>query len=178
MNPKPINIVLSLVLVLAAAFFDIRARRIPNLITYPAVVLAFLLGAVSGDSRALLLAAAGLAVGFGLLLPAYLLKVMGAGDLKLMAAVGALLGPRITLSVFLNSLIAGGLIALMVLALRGELKRGVWSLGALVWGFLRRKVLPGSVSSTEGSRWVSIGKVPYGVAIAIGTVSALIPALG
>ncbi|MBM3320370.1 MAG: prepilin peptidase [Candidatus Eisenbacteria bacterium] len=176
MSPKPLAIALSLGLVLAAAYFDIRARRIPNSLTYPSALLALGLGA-AGGAHALLLAAGGLLVGFGLLLPAYLIKAMGAGDLKLLAALGGFLGPRAILDVFLHSLIAGGLIALMFLALRGELRKGIVSLARLVAGLAGRRFGFPARSDSEESRWVSIGKIPYGVAIAIGTVSALIPAL-
>jgi prepilin peptidase CpaA len=161
------------VLVLAAAMIDLRSRRIPNALTYPAVLVAFTLRLATGSFQLIVPAALGLAVGFLLLLPAYLLKVMGAGDLKLMAALGAFLGPATILSVFLNSLIAGGLIALMYLALRGELRRGIRS----ALGFLARLFRRRSGYVPPGEEWVSIGKIPYGVAIAIGTVSALLPVL-
>jgi prepilin peptidase CpaA len=171
MKPEPLAALLACILALGAAFVDLRSRRIPNSLTYPAILLAFGIRAVSGSYHLLLPTGAGLALGAGLILPAYLFKAMGAGDLKLMAALGAFLGPKMILTVFLNSLIAGGLIALMYLALRGELRAGLRN--ALTWvaGIFRRRA--GYVP--PGEEWVSIGKIPYGMAIAIGTVSALLP---
>jgi prepilin peptidase CpaA len=175
MRPDALAVYASFALVLAAAVWDIRTRRIPNFLTYPAVLLGFVFPLVRGNPAALLPAALGLLAGFLLLLVPYLLRAMGAGDLKLMAALGALLGPRAIFSVFLYSTIAGGLVALMVLAFRGELWMGLRSLGRLLAGLARGSLAPGSGS--EKSRWVPIGKIPYGVAIAMGTVFALIPAV-
>lgn len=173
MKPETALVVLACVLALAAALLDLRSRRIPNTLTYPAVIVAFGLRALSGNLHLLVPGLLGLAVGFLLILPAYLFKAMGAGDLKLMAALGAFLGPKAILTVFLNSLIAGGLIALMYLALRGELMVGLRNALGLVARLLRKR----SAYVPPEQEWTSIGKIPYGVAIAIGTVSALLPGL-
>lgn len=101
---------------LSAAVVDLRSRRIPNRITFPAMlVLLVLHGAFSGLSG-LGESALGLCGGFLVFLVPHLFRVMGAGDVKLMAVVGAGLGSQALLTVFLFTSIAGGLQVLLWLA--------------------------------------------------------------
>jgi len=172
MRIDPILLYLALALVVVAAVFDLKSRRIPNYLTYPAVLLAFGYWIVKGDGRALLYAALGLLIGFILLLFLYLLGGMGAGDVKLMAALGALVGWQNIWNIVLYSLVAGGLVAAVYLLLRGELGRGLRN----TWRLIRRAKFPGSGRAGE-LEWKSIGKIPYGVAIAMGTFYTLIPML-
>src|ERR1700686_1387531 len=90
--PQKVEMVL-IVLLLAAAVFDVAYRRIPNWLTVTGVLLGVALNAIIGPPEAgLLFSLAGLAVGFGVYAALYALRAMGAGDVKLMAAVGALVG--------------------------------------------------------------------------------------
>ena len=172
MRIDPILLYLALALVVIAAVFDLKSRRIPNYLTYPAVLLAFGYWIVKGDGRALLYAALGLLIGFGLLLLLYLLGGMGAGDVKLMGALGALVGWQHIWNVVLYSLVAGGLVATIYLLLRGELGGGLRN----TWRLVRRAKLPGA-GGADPAEWKSFGKIPYGVAIAMGTFYSLIPML-
>ena len=175
MQPDMTTMILSIGLVLAATVFDLRKRRIPNALTYSAVLVAFAYPALRGEFSRLLPAALGLLLGFGLLLLPWLAGGMGAGDVKLMAALGAFLGPGLVWKVFFLSLIAGGFVAVFYLILRSDLREGIRNTGRLIVGLLRDKKLPASEST--GGGWKSKGKIPYGVAIAIGTVSTLVPLL-
>ncbi|MHB8353883.1 MAG: A24 family peptidase [Burkholderiales bacterium] len=98
-------------MLLLAAFKDIRERRIPNGLLVVAGVGALLLPLVvqSISVRALL---AGASVGFLVFLPFYAVSAMGAGDIKLMAIVGAYLGPQGVLISALFTALAGGVLAL------------------------------------------------------------------
>src|SRR5215472_15568341 len=90
--PRGVEMVL-LALLIAAALYDVRYRRIPNWLTVLGVVLGFVINWLIGlPEGGLLFAVEGLAVGFGVYLALYLIRAMGAGDVKLMAAVGALVG--------------------------------------------------------------------------------------
>jgi len=97
-----------------AIVLDIRWRQLPNWLTATGAAggLAY---AAAGGWRALGVAAAGLATGFLLLLPLHLLGGMGGGDVKLMAAFGALLGPGGVLLAGLFAGVLGGLGAALVL---------------------------------------------------------------
>src|ERR1017187_945375 len=94
--PRIVEVAL-LVVLLAAAVFDVRYRRIPNWLTVGGVVLALAMNAVRAPPLAGVgFALAGLGVAFGIYLLLYALRAMGAGDVKLMAAVGALVDRKST----------------------------------------------------------------------------------
>ena len=95
----------------AAVIDDLRRRRISNRITMTGLAVGLLLGVIHGGWRGLGMALAGAALGFGLFLIFYWLGGMGAGDLKLMAAFGGLLGPSGILLAAVLGAAAGALLA-------------------------------------------------------------------
>src|SRR5688572_32468872 len=104
-----------------AAAWDLKSRRIPNVLTFGSAVLAIALhGYLSGPSGAGW-AVAGWLVGAAFFLPIFALGGMGAGDVKLLAALGAWLGPGPVAWVALFSLIAGGALGLIVAVAYGYL---------------------------------------------------------
>src|ERR1700691_6104168 len=105
-------------LVLIAAIFDIRFRRIPNWLVLAGITVGFTWNAYSSGWSGLGRAAAGLGLGFVLYFPLYLIRARGAGDVKLLAAVGAIAGPLNCLWIFLSTAILGGIIALLLLMVR------------------------------------------------------------
>ncbi len=109
------DILLSLVLLTACAT-DLSAQRIPNWLTYPAMCLALALHGLWGGAEGLLFSLSGLGAGLGLMLLPFLMGVMGAGDVKLLAAAGAFIGARGALSAFVLTSLLGGVYALVVLA--------------------------------------------------------------
>lgn len=111
-----LTIFLSCVLI-AACVTDLREQRIPNLLTYPAMAVALVAHALVPGGQGLTFALAGLGAGGGLMLVPFLFGVMGAGDVKLMAVAGAVLGPAAALSVFVLTTLLGGFYALFVLCL-------------------------------------------------------------
>jgi prepilin peptidase CpaA len=102
-----------------------------------------------------------------MLLPLYILRATGAGDVKLMAMVGAYLGPWGVASAALLSFIAGGALALAVALGRGALGQLLANLRTMLFGTLLSAMTTGKTTITAPA--VSVGKLPYGVAIAIGT---------
>lgn len=93
---------------LAAAVVDVRSRRIPNLITFPAMAALLAVHGIFSGASGLGDAALGLAGGFIIFLIPHLFKVLGAGDVKLMAMVGAGLGSQGIVTAVLLTSIAGG----------------------------------------------------------------------
>jgi prepilin peptidase CpaA len=98
-----------------AAVTDCRARRIPNWLTLPAIIGGLVYHTTISGFEGFLFSIEGLILGFTLLIIFYLAGGMGAGDIKLMGAVGSLLGPKGVFFVFLYAAIVGGIIAIILL---------------------------------------------------------------
>ena len=113
------------VLVIAAAVYDLRSRRIPNWLTFPALPVGIVLSALLRGSGGLTGALLGAALAFATYFCLFALRAMGAGDVKLMTAVGAFTGPYNWLIVFVFAAIVGGLLALALLSTRGGLKNAL-----------------------------------------------------
>ncbi len=144
---------------------DLMSRRILNIITFPAILSGFVLHTVSSGMEGLLFSGAGFIVGFSLLLIPFLLGGMGAGDVKLMAAVGALMGTGFALSVFLFAGITGGIMALYMMAK----ERGAFiSLQSSLYAVPLLRNTAGSFQALRSQAKKTT--LPYGVAIALGTV--------
>jgi prepilin peptidase CpaA len=113
--------------------------------------------------------AGGTALGFALFLPFYLLRGMAAGDVKLMAVVGAFAGPEKAFSIAVLAWCAGGVMALLVVLAQRRL--GV-ALGNLM-NMLRTAMTPG-IAMVVPQGQASAGSLPYGAAIAAGTILVLV----
>ncbi|MGD0230343.1 MAG: A24 family peptidase [Syntrophorhabdales bacterium] len=148
-----------------AAIWDIATRRIPNWLTLSCMVLGVGYHALSGGFGGFLSGMAGLLAGLGLLTSFYLLGGMGAGDVKLMGAIGALLGPKGVLLACLWSVMVGGVYALVLLAACGGLRDAVRYCGTLLGGYYCRGAIV-----YAGPRAFNRPVLRYGVAIAIGTL--------
>jgi len=114
------------VCLLVLAALDVRARRVPNTVTVP-VLLAGVVGAgVVHAWPGLLAGLGGAAVGLALLIVPFALRLVGAGDVKALAAMGAWLGPSATVFATAVGLVVGGLLAVLLVLPRRELRRDVW----------------------------------------------------
>ena len=163
--------VAALVFVGLAAAIDVRTRRIPNLVTLGGAAVAVAFHTLTAGVGGLGHSSAGWAVGVGLFLPMFLLRGMGAGDVKLLGAVGAWLGPTGALWSGFLSVMAGGILALVVGTRHGYLGQAFRNLWAIL-GFWRTtgiRPVPGlTVEDSAGPR------LAYGVAIAAGTLAAVL----
>jgi prepilin peptidase CpaA len=115
------------VLVLIAGASDIRSRRIPNWLTLSGVCAGLALHGATGGFNGFKLSAMGMLLGFGAYLALYCLRAMGAGDVKLMAAVGAIVGPAGWISVFVATAIAAGLLSLGLVIIKRRLRETLWN---------------------------------------------------
>ena len=148
---------------LAASLMDIAHRRIPNGITYPLAACGLIFHFVSSGTTGLIFALTGILAGTALLLPLYLLGGMGAGDVKLLAAAGSILGPAGIFTAALYSALVGGLYALFVL----------WRHGAMEAAFSGLMPAPLNPDAATTANKV-IPRLCYGVAISLGTVLAVL----
>jgi prepilin peptidase CpaA len=114
------------------AFIDLRTRRVPNALTIGLAGLGFALAGLGTAGLSIPAAVGGFVVGMLLMLPGHLLGATGAGDVKLMAALGTLLGPVGIATAFTYAAIAGGLLAGIIAIQRGRLRFTVVRTAALV----------------------------------------------
>ena len=158
------------VTVLSAAVNDYRSRLIPNFITFAAMLTGLAMHGLHNGWNGLSYSLSGLAVGGGLLSVFYLMGGMGAGDVKLLAGVGALVGAERVFAVFVLTVIAGGVMAVGQIAINQSLKNIFSRIKSFVVAFSYKNhfrvddQINGSAKNT----------LPYGVAIAIGTLTAFI----
>ena len=136
---------------LVAVAWDVATRRIPNALTLGAAFAALVVHACLGGWSGAAMAAAGWAAGVALFFPVFALGGMGAGDVKLLGALGAWLGPVAAVWVALYSGVAGGLIGLLVAAFSGYLAQAfanVWSL-LMHWRIVGLRPAPELTLSTH-----------------------------
>ena len=162
-------------LLIIAAISDVRTGRIPNWLVFSGMLYALAYNAfypVYPRDTGILFALGGLCVGLVVLLPGYLLRVLGAGDVKLMGMVGSFIGPWAAVEAVLASLITGGLLAVVLSLYSGRVPLMLRNLVALFRGAVLTFVaVPGGLT-VEGGR--SAGRMPYGLAIALGTIAYLV----
>ena len=97
---------------LIASVIDVSTHRIPNLLLLPALVLVLLLSILQNGAIGVVISLAGLAVGFGMLLPLYIAGGTSAGDVKLLAVAGAFLGPTGAMFAGFFTFVAGAVIGI------------------------------------------------------------------
>lgn len=153
-----------------AAVGDVRAARIPNWLTFGAFACGLGYQAVVLGPRGFVGSLAGAGVGLGLFLPLFLVGGMGAGDVKLMAALGAWLGPAGAAWTALYAAIAGGVMALVVGLARGYLRTALANIWTLLgfWRFVGIRPLDGiTLQTSKGPR------LPYALPITAGLFATL-----
>ena len=154
----------------AAAFIDLRSQRIPNRLTYSAMVFMLAYYGMAYGLDGLWFSTKGLLLGTGLLLPVYLAGGMGAGDAKLMGAAGAALGVHGVFTIFLFTALAGGLYALILIVFRYKQVKGVLERSSLM---LKMLVYSQRFVFIPGGKHENAPKLCYAIPIAIGTAGAL-----
>ena len=173
--PPAIRIFLE-VLVIVAAFWDIRTRRIPNWLTLSGVLLGVALNTFLFEINGLWFSLKGLGVAFGVYFLLYLLRAMGAGDVKLMAAVGAAAGAGNWLGILVLTSVAGAVAGLLLVAFKGRLRKTLGNLGIIITSLGRgrapyKETPELDVSSDKAMR------LPHGALIALGTLGFLAAAM-
>ena len=157
-------------LLLLASAFDLARRRVPNRLLAIGLLTALMLHLASANPAALLTTyLAGFALGLLMFLPLYLLGGMAAGDVKLMAAVGAFLGPAMVFQASLATYCVGGVMALLIVLARGHGRAAFANLGALLVLLRFGAAAPAALRQSVPS----VGGMPYAVAIALGTFAVM-----
>lgn len=151
-----------IVALMYAVFTDLRWRRITNRLTYSAMLFGLAVNVLAGGWGGLAQSALGWLAGLGIMLLPFVFRAMGAGDVKLMAAIGALKGPHFVLAVALYAALAGGLLAVFYLVRERRMSSTARYVAYGWWWALKGQGQKG-------------GSIPYAPAIAAGAVLALLP---
>lgn len=149
-------------------YFDVRYRRIPNLFVLATLVSGLLINFAAGGLNGLLASAGGCLLAFGLMFILHVFGAMGAGDVKLFAAVGSVVGTGLVPSTFLVVLLTGGVLAVYTILRNGTLLSTLIRvmqifIGLLPGGQIPRFSIPADRRHT----------IPYGVAITLGSLISL-----
>ena len=163
----PITLIL-LSVVIAAGIYDLRVRRIPNWLNLIGIILGLTFNAMPGQvgvTKAL----GGLACALAVYIPLYLVRGMGAGDVKLMAAVGTIAGPANWIGIFIVTALLGGVAAIVLVALKRKFQQTVLNLGTII-SQLSHKRLPSTADEKLDVRSPRALRMPHGAIIAAGCI--------
>lgn len=153
-------------IVTAAALVDLHSRKIPNWLTFPTMAIGMALNGISMGGEGFLFSLKGAGVGIALLLIPYMMGAMGAGDVKLMGAVGSFLGAAGVFHACIISLLFGGIYAVILIIIRGNvvlfLKR--------YWLMLKNFLMYRQIQYIQPSPGEFPPKLCFGLAIAVGTI--------
>ncbi|WP_233852426.1 A24 family peptidase [Paraburkholderia sp. HD33-4] len=170
-HPVPLCVI---VLVIVAASTDITARRIPNRMIALGLAAALAVQmSIHGPLAGALDWLIGAACGFAVLVPFYLMGGMAAGDVKLLMMIGAWVGPALTWRIALATFLIGGLWSLLIVLFRGRFASLLLNLRQLIGGLV---IAPLRRPNLIDAQSESVGSIPYGVAIAAGTLGMLFAA--
>jgi prepilin peptidase CpaA len=158
--------IVSAMFALTAGVTDLRWRRIPNWLTYPAAPLAIALHAIAGGWPEAKVSLEGFGIAFAVFLVFFLLRGLGGGDLKLAAALGALVGVHHLVDVIIAVLLINALLAIVLIIAKRRIWRTLRNIGRLVAAFFRLH-LPTKDLTIDNPEAI---KVPFGVAAAIGVL--------
>ena len=160
-----IFVILTTILIIAVVN-DLRFQKIPNILTFPAMVLAIAYNSWFSGLEGFLFSIEGIGLGMAVFISFHLFGGMGAGDVKLMGAVGGFLGPKGVFIAFLFTALTGGIYSLVILAFHGYLRGTLKRYGTMFKSYiLTQKIVYVSASNKESKL-----RLCYGVPIAMGTL--------
>jgi prepilin peptidase CpaA len=169
--PPAIRILLSLI-VIPAAVLDLKTRRIPNWLSLSGVALGVILNVFLFESDGLWFSLKGLGLAFAVYFVLYLIHAMGAGDVKLMTAIGAVAGPAYWLLILVLTSVIGALAGLLFIATKGRLRRTFENILVILISF-RHGQLPYKENPELDVRRGEGLRLPHAVMIAFGTLVAI-----
>jgi prepilin peptidase CpaA len=165
-----VTYVIAMLIGLAACVTDVRSRRIPNVLTFGSAFAALIFHTVTAGSSGLLTALAGWGLGIAFFFPPFALGGMGGGDVKLLGALGAWLGPGLAMWVALYAGLAGGVLALAAALATGYLRQALANLRLLLTHWSVAGVGRVDEITLEGSKGP---RLAYAVPIFVGTLAAI-----
>jgi len=170
MTPEHIRTIAVLLVATLAVAFDVRTRRIPNLLNFGAALAALSFAFIEAGLYGTMTAAAAWFLGVALFLPFFALGGMGAGDVKLLAALAAWLGPMDAVYLAVFASLAGGVAAVSVVLVRGYTRQALSNMWLMLmhWRVAGPKPVPG-LTLQDGRA----PRLAYAIPIAVGALCTL-----
>ncbi|HVF87976.1 MAG TPA: A24 family peptidase [Pyrinomonadaceae bacterium] len=147
------------------SYYDVRYRRIPNVLVLAALISGLAINAIIGGVSGLLTSLGGCALAFGLMLLLHIFGAMGAGDVKLFAAIGSVLGAGLILPTFLVVALTGGALAIYSMLRAGTVSTTMFRVLQIFVGMLPGWEMPRFAVPADKRH-----TIPYGVAITFGSL--------
>lgn len=165
MSETVVTITLLLPLAVIITYYDIRYRRIPNPYVLATLIAGVTINGIFGGLPGVIASLGGCAMAFGLMFMLHIFGAMGAGDVKLFAAIGAVTGAHLVLPTFIVVVLTGGLLALISVIRAGVLISTMHRVLQIFVGMLPGWEMPRFAVPADRSH-----TIPYGVAITIGSI--------
>ncbi len=153
-------------LVLTGGWIDLRVRRLPNWLSLSGLILGLGLNTLVSHAQGFQLSLEGLGLALLIYIPLYLVRAMGAGDVKFMAAIGSIAGPGNWLDVFLTTAILGGLASLGLVTIRNRLHLTITNVSTIAYELAHGRLPFRRDPSLDVHDKKALG-LPHGTVIAI-----------
>lgn len=165
MSETVVTIAVLLPLSAIITYYDVRYRRIPNAFVFATLASGIAINGIFGGLSGLFGSIGGCALAFGLMFILHVFGAMGAGDVKLFAAIGAVIGAHLVLPNFLVVLLTGGVLAMISVIRSGRVRTTMNRVLQILVGLLPGWNMPKFAVPADRSH-----TIPYGVAITIGSI--------
>jgi prepilin peptidase CpaA len=156
-------------LALIIAYYDVCYRRIPNSFVLATLIVGVLVNASFGGIDGALASLGGCVLAFALMFALHVFSAMGAGDVKLFAAIGAVMGTRLVLPTFLMVALTGGVLGIISTLRAGQLKPTMMRVFQILIGLLPGNTVPRFPVPVDRRH-----TIPYGVAITLGSLISVV----
>ena len=168
MSETLVQITLLIPLAIIIAYYDVRYRRIPNPFVLATLISGIAINAIFGGLAGIWASFAGCALGFVLMFMLHLFGAMGAGDVKLFAAIGAVTGAHLILPTFVVVILTGGVLAIVSIIRAGVVMTTMQRVLQILVGLLPGWEMPRFAVPSDRRH-----TIPYGVAITIGSIISI-----
>lgn len=165
MTETLVNIALLLPLAIVIAYYDVRYRRIPNAFVLATLIGGIAINAIFGGFSGVAASVGGCLLAFVLMFMLHIFGAMGAGDVKLFAAIGAVTGSQMVIPTFVVVILTGGLLAVVSMVRSGMVKTTMHRVLQILVGMLPGWQMPKFAVPTDRRH-----TIPYGVAITMGSI--------
>ena len=168
-NPVIVAFAFLLPLALVITYYDVRYRRIPNPFVLATLVTGLVANALVGGAWGAAASLGGCALAFGLMFVLHVFGAMGAGDVKLFAAIGSVVGASLVVPTFFVVVLVGGALGVVTMFRAGAVRSTLHNTLMLIMGLLPGWKMPRLAVPADRRK-----TIPYGVAITFGSLISLL----